>query len=332
MQRILIVDEEFSDHGVEREILRNALPEFDVSETDYGLNGIPDSILHETVGILAQIYAPLSSDFLDKFPLLKGISVYGGGYDRVDMRHATAKGIKITRVPDYCNDEVSEFVIMSILMLSKRIDMLRESFYDDAWGYEAIERKLIENNKRKVRLNDLPNRVSGKVLFILGYGKIGKVVAKKAFALGMRVLYFDALPQERDGYSEQVSFSDGIRQADFVSIHAPLTRETKGIFNYDIFRSMKRSSFIINTARGKLVVESDLVRALKEGLIAGAALDVFENEPLSRSSELLRMRNVIATPHNIYATDESIFSLKRLATENLIAILKGGEPVGLIKV
>ncbi len=248
----------------------------------------------------------------------------------MDIKHAASKGIKISRVPDYCNDEVSEFVIMSILMLSKKIDLLRESFYDDAWGYNAIEKKLNEITRRKVILNDLPKRVSGKTLFIFGYGKIGKVVAKKAYALGIRVLFYDTMPQESDPFSEQISFDDGIRQADFVSIHAPLTDKTKGIFNYDVFRMMKQSSIIINTARGKIIVESDLIRALKEGLISGAALDVFENEPLSKSSELLHMPNVIATPHNIYATDESIISLKKQATENLIAILKGEKPAGLV--
>jgi phosphoglycerate dehydrogenase-like enzyme len=332
MKRILITDEEFSDHNIEKEILRVELPGFEVSETNYKLDGISENILNETIGVLAQIYAPLDSNFLGKFPLLRGISVYGGGYDRVDLKYALKKGIRISRVPDYCNDEVSEFVIMSILMLSKKIDVLRGSFYGDAWGYEAIEKKLSEINNRRIGLNDLPKRASGKVLFILGYGKIGKVVAKKASALGMKVLYFDTLPQEGDGYSEQVSFVDGIRQADFVSIHAPLTEHTKGIFNYDAIKSMKRTSFIINTARGKLIIESDLIRALREGLIAGAALDVFENEPLPNSSELLRMGNVIATPHSIYATEESISSLKRLATENLIAIIKGREPEGLIRI
>ncbi|MEM3873141.1 MAG: NAD(P)-dependent oxidoreductase [Nitrososphaeria archaeon] len=331
MDNILIVDEEFTNHDIEKQILADKLPGFDVIETNYAMDGLTKADLDDVVGVLAQIYASFDSITINKLPRLKGISVYGGGYDRVDVRYANSKNIKVSRVPDYCNDEVAEFVIMAILMFSKRIDELRKSFYDDAWGYKALEKKLQETMKRPVRLADLPKRVSGKTLFIVGYGKIGKSVAKKARGLGLKVIYYDNAQNGKDEFAESVAFLDGIRSADFISIHLPLSESTTGIFNYDTFKLMKRTSFIINTSRGRVVVENDLVRALREHLIAGAALDVFENEPLNTSNVLLKMENVIATPHCIYATDESIEILKKQATENLITMINGNDPEGLIR-
>ncbi len=331
MSIILIVDEEFSEHNIEMQILSKKLPHIHVIETNYNFDGIEDKDLLDVIGILAQVHAKLDSERLEKMPNLKCISVYGGGYDKIDINYAFKKGIKISRVPNYCDHEVAEFVIMSILMLSKKIDLVRNSFYSDAWGYLALEKSLKKEINENWSYAALPKRIFGKILFIVGYGNIGKAVAKKANALGMRVLYYDELVSENDEFATKVSFEEGLKQADFVSIHLPLTDRTRYLFDYNTFKKMKKESYIINTARGAIIKEEDLIRALEEHIIAGAAVDVFENEPLPLTSKLLRMKNVIATPHCIYVSDESITTLKQLATENLIQMLEGKEPKGIVK-
>jgi len=331
MKEILIVDEEFSSHKTEMEILSKELPQFNIKETNYRLEGLDDEDLSNTIGVLSQIYTSIDAVFIDKMPNLKYISIYGGGYDRVDVKYATGKGVKISRVPDYCNDEVAEFVIMSILMFSKKIDEARMSFYSNAWGYESLEKRLKHSQKRDSSSVELPRRVSGKTLFIVGYGKIGKSVAKKAEGLGMKVLFYDSQVHGPEEGAARVSLQEGLREADFVSIHTPLTKETRGLFDYAILSKMKKTSYLINTARGAIVMEEDLIKALDNRIIAGAALDVFEKEPVAISNRLLKMKTVIATPHCTYVTDESMRALKKQAAENLIQMIKGLEPAGMVK-
>ncbi len=331
MKEILIVDEEFPSHETEMEILSEQLPQFNIRETNYRLESLDDEVLSNTVGVLSQIYTTIDADFINKMPNLKYISIYGGGYDRVDFKYTTGKGIKISRVPDYCNDEVAEFVIMSILMFSKKIDEARKSFYGHAWGYESLEKRLKYSQKSDRSSVELPRRVSGKTLFIVGYGKIGKSVAKKAEGLGMKVLFYDNQVYDTEEDATRVSLQDGLQEADFVSIHTPLTEETRGLFDYSILSKMKRTSYLINTARGAIVREGDLIKALDNRIIAGAALDVFEKEPVAVSNRLLKMKTVIATPHCTYITDESMRALKTQAAENLIQMIMGLEPAGMVK-
>ncbi len=331
MSIILIVDEEFSEHNIEMQILSKKFPQIRVIETNYNFDGIEYKDLLDVIGILAQVHAKLNYERLKKMPNLKCISVYGGGYNNIDINYAFKEGIKISRVPNYCDHEVAEFVIMSIFMLSKKIDLVRKSFYKDAWGYLALEKSLRKEINKNWSYDALPKRIFGKTLFIIGYGNIGKAVAKKANGLGMRVFYYDELASENDEFATRVSFEEGLKEADFVSIHMPLTDRTRYLFDYNTFKQMKKESYIINTARGAIIKEEDLIRALDEHIIAGAALDVFENEPLPTTSKLLRMKNILSTPHCIYVSDESIITLKHHATENLIQMIEGKEPKGIVK-
>jgi len=176
-------------------------------------------------------------------------------------------------------------------------------------------------------------RVSGRTLGILGYGKIGRSLAHKAQGLGLRILAY-APTQTADAVqstgAEPVDLDELARESDFLSVHLPLTTETRGLVGEELLRSMKPTAFVVNTARGGIVDQDALLRALADGWIAGAAVDVFEPEHLPAEHPLLAQPNLIATPHVAFYSEESVHDLEVLAAENVAAILTGRRPRWLV--
>jgi D-3-phosphoglycerate dehydrogenase len=172
------------------------------------------------------------------------------------------------------------------------------------------------------------HRLRGTVLGLVGFGRIPQLVAPKAQSFGMRVVACDPfVPEEafaREGV-ERVDFADLLKQSDYVSIHTPLLPETRGLFNDDVFKQMKRGAYLVNTARGPIVDDMALARALDDGRLAGAALDVMPQEP-PIGSPLLGRDNVIITPHTSFYSEESLLDLQRKAAEEVVAVLSGRPP------
>lgn len=249
---------------------------------------------------------------------LQVVGRYGIGVDNIAVDEATRLGIPVTNVPAYCLDEVAEHALALLLAGARKVCQYHAAVHEGNWSLQT----------------GIPiYRVRGRTLGIVGFGKIGQTLADKARALGLRILACDAYMSQdaiRQRGAEPMSLDDLLAQSDFVSLHTPLTPETRGLLNADRLRRMKPAAFVINTARGGLIVTDALVRALQAGWIAGAALDVFDPEPLPADHPLLALPNLIATPHMAFYSEESMLELERQAAQNVAAILSGRRPASVV--
>lgn len=251
---------------------------------------------------------------------LKIISTYGVGFDHVDTEYAKENEIVVSNCPESVLRPTAELALTMILASARRIryydHTLREGVFLNADEYD-----------------NQGYSIEGKTLGILGMGRIGQQVARFAKALGMKVIYHnrhqldEKIEAELD--AKYVDFDELIKNADFLSLHAPATDETYHIINADVFKQMKDTAFLINVARGSLVDSDALISALKNDEIAGAALDVFENEPHPRQ-ELVEMDNVIMTPHVGSATHVARFNLSKEAANNVLSFFKDGKAINQI--
>ena len=326
--RVLIIDEEYNQHLTETKIIKENFPEFEVYELEYSREKVLE-LAENVVGILVQIYFQMDMELLSNLPKLKAISVYGGGFNNVDVQYATQKGIKVSRVPDYSNHEVAEHVIWSILYFAKKPFYLSQRGRQGFWGARAVSDEPIDTWDPE-RMENLPRRVHGSILLIIGYGKIGRTIASKANGLGMNVLFYDPYVKEGDATAVKVELEEGLRRADYVVVSAPLTQTSKNLINYNTLKLMKKTAYLVNIGRGGVVNEADLIKALKEKIIRGASLDVFENEPLPKDSPFYTMPNVVVTPHAVYISDKSIRDLKVIAATNLVKLIKGESVPGCV--
>src|SRR5437762_5418859 len=275
----------------------------------------PEAILRIAAGADAVLvtYANISAGMIGQMTRCRIISRFGIGVDNVDLAAATSAGIVVTKVPDYCVDEVSDHALALILALARKIPMANTQVHAGRWEMRSV----------------VPiHRLRGSVLGLVGFGRIPQLVAPKARAFGIKVVAFDPyVPSDvftRAGV-ERVDFSDLLKVSDYISIHSPLLPETRNLFDADAFRQMKPTAYLINTARGPIVDEAALAHALDERQLAGAALDVMPQEPPS-GSLLLGRSNVIITPHISFYSEESLVELQTKAAEEVVAVLSGQPP------
>jgi D-3-phosphoglycerate dehydrogenase / 2-oxoglutarate reductase len=258
-------------------------------------------------------YAKISSDLIRQLKRCRVIARFGIGVDNVDVEAATACGIVVTRVPDYCIDEVSDHTLALLLALARKIPFANSGVHQGKWEMSAV----------------IPiHRLRGRILGLVGFGRISQLVALKAKSFGLKILTCDPYISgavTRSAGVEAVSFNDLVRVSDYISIHTPLLPETKHLFNADVFRNFKPTAFLINTARGPIVDETALAQALDEGQLAGAGLDVLSQEP-PIASPLLGRDNVILTPHTSFYSVESLVELQTKAAEEIVRVLGGQMP------
>lgn len=258
-------------------------------------------------------YAKITAEMIPKMPRCRIISRFGIGVDNVDLAAATKAGIVVTKVPDYCIDEVSDHAMALLLALARKIPFANARVHAGKWEMPAV----------------VPiHRLRGTVLGLVGFGRIPQLVAPKAKSFGMRVMAYDPYVAPdvfvRAGV-ESVDFEHLLRMSDYVSIHSPLLPETRNLFNDEAFRQMKPSAFLVNTARGAIVDEAALARALDARQIAGAGLDVMTQEPPG-GSPLFGRDNVIVTPHTSFYSEESLVELQTKAAQEVVAVLQGNTP------
>ncbi|MGE4485122.1 MAG: C-terminal binding protein [Oscillospiraceae bacterium] len=241
------------------------------------------------------------------------------GFDNIDVEAATEKKIFVTNIPDYgAQYDVSDHAIMLLLACAKKLWLLAKNVKDGVWDYNLAKPVY---------------RVRNQKLGLVGFGKIPQRVASKAKALDMDVIAYDPyLPAEAAEKSgvKLVDFDTLVRDSDFISIHSPLNRSTYHMFNRDVFDRMKPTAFVINTARGGVINEADLIEALKSGRIAGAGLDVVENEIMAADHPFVSMDNVIVTPHSAWYSVDSEEALLSLSAEEVIRTLKDGAPLNYV--
>jgi D-3-phosphoglycerate dehydrogenase len=239
---------------------------------------------------------------------------YGVGYDTVDVAAATRRGIYVCNVPDYGTDEVSDHAITLLLAISRKLLILARGVQEGVWSVEPAKPV---------------GRLRGRTLGIVGLGRIGAMTAAKAQAFGIRVIAHDPLRPMHEFAERNVgraTLDELLQASDYVSLHAPLSDETRHLIDERALGLMKPTAFLVNTARGGLVDGAALARALRSGRIAGAALDVTEQEPIPRESPLLGLENCLLTPHAAWYSDESAAALQRLAGEEAARLVRGEAP------
>jgi len=272
------------------------------------------SMIHQYDGILVAGMG-LDSNMIKLGKKLKIISVYGAGYDKIDVEAATSAGIVVTNTPDAVTESTAEIAFGLILAVMRRIA-------------ECDRRLRLESNFLWGMMENLGSNLYGKTLGIIGMGRIGKAVAKRARAFGMNICYYNrrrlAEEVEKELEASFYSLSELLEKSDVISIHVPLTKETYHLIGRQELDRMKPSAFIINTARGAVIDEQVLIKYLEEGRLAGAGLDVFEHEP-KIPHELLKMDRVVLTPHIGTSTLEARVQMAQAACQNIIDYFEGRE-------
>ena len=264
-------------------------------------------------------YAKLPGELLRELKRCKVIGRFGLGVDNIDIPAAGALGITVTYVPDYCMQEVSDHAMALLLSLVRKV---------------PLSNKLVQSGRWEVPPVVPIHRLSGRVFGLVGFGNIPRTLAPKAKAFGLRVVTHDPyVPADVLGKAgvESVGFDELLAMSDFVSIHAPLLPATRGLFNAEVFRKMKKGALLINTARGPLVDETALIAALDSGYLGGAALDVVTTEPLAQDSKLLGRDNVILTPHTAFYSVEALDELQTKCATDVARVLSGEQPVYPVK-
>ena len=258
----------------------------------------------------------LKEEQLKKAPNLKLICEMATGYNNIDIEYARKNKIAVTNVAGYSTNTVAQHTFAMLLHLYNNI-----SYFD-----EFIKSGEYSKSDMFTNLNMTYNDLCGKVWGIIGLGAIGKRVAKIAQAFGARVVYYSTSGKNVNPDYAQVSFEELLDKSDVISIHSPLNEKTKGLINYEALSKMKKDSVLINVGRGPIVVDYDLARAIDEEIIGGAALDVFDVEPIPQDNPLLGVRNkerLVMTPHVAWASEESRKRLFDDLLENISAFNRG---------
>lgn len=274
----------------------------------------PDQLrerLSSADAVVSMLTDKLDAAAIDAGRRLRVIANVAVGYNNIDVRHATSKGIVVTNTPDVLTDAVADFTWGLILAVTRRIaegDRLVRNGGWRGWAFDFM----------------LGADLRGKQLGLVGLGRIGRAVASRAAAFGMTVAY-TSRTATLEG-AQGLSLDQLLNTSDIVSIHVPLTNETRHLIDRRAFSRMKRTAYLVNTARGPVVDEEGLAWALRQGLIAGAALDVYEREP-EIHAELLSLENVVLAPHLGSGTTETRTAMAMLAVNNVVAVLSGRPPL-----
>jgi len=271
-------------------------------------------ICKEADGILNQ-YARMDRRMIEQLSRCKVITRYGIGVDTIDLTAATESGIIVANVPDYCLNEVADHTLAMLLACARKTLVFDRIVRRGSWDF---------------RKGGAIHRLQGKVLGLVGCGKIGLAVARRMTAFGVRVIAFDPYLKRAGEGVELTDLSTVLGTSDFISIHCPLTESTRHLIGEMEFKKMVKKPVIVNTSRGPVVDENALLRALETGQVSGAGLDVVETEPPDPGNPLLKMENVVLSPHTAFYSEESVSQLKRDAAESVVAVLQGRWPKSVV--
>jgi glyoxylate reductase len=263
----------------------------------------------------------IDAEVFNAAPRLKIVSQLAVGYDNIDITEATKRGIYVTNTPEVLTDTTADFAWALLMALARRV-------------IEAD--KYVRTGQWKVGWH--PDMMTGRDIYnatigVVGAGRIGYAVAKRATGFSMKILFYDVVPRpeiEKDFGAKKVDLDTLLKESDFVSIHVPLMKETQHLINEQKLKLMKKTAYLINNSRGPVVDEKALYKALKEGWIAGAGLDVFEQEPTPVDNPLLKLDNVAVAPHISSASIETRSKMGEMVAENLVAFFEGKKPPNLL--
>ncbi len=280
---------------------------------------ILESKIKEVDGLICFPYDKIDKEIMQLAKKLKVISTYSVGYDHIDTQFAKENKIRVGYTPEVLTDATANMAFALLLDVLRRISegdrIIRKGQWKQIYGaYDYVGLDL-----------------HGKTLGIMGLGRIGKTLAKRAKAFDMKIIYHNrkqiSKTEEKKIGVKYTTFKKLISQSDVISIHVPHTKETNQIFNMKIFRKMKNTAFLINTSRGKVINEKDLAIALKQKIIAGAGLDVFETEPINKNHPFLKLENIVLAPHIGSSTKETRSKMSEITIKNLILGMSGKKPI-----
>jgi D-3-phosphoglycerate dehydrogenase len=304
--KVLITDQVFPDTDLETAMLSEIGAELHVADGTaadvHARCGDADALL--------TTYFPISAETVAAAGNCKIIARYGIGVDNVDIASANAAGMVVTNVPDYSVQEVGAHALALTLALLRRVSQADALVRSGGWSIDAL---------RPIR------RISTLTAGLIGYGRIARQFASSLRELGMTILTHDPFLPEPPADAELVGLDELLNRSDVVSVHAPLTPDTRGMLGAAQFAAMKDTAIVVNTSRGPLIVVDELFDALRAGVIAGAGLDVFDEEPID-AARLEGVPNLVATPHMGYYSEEALQESQRKATTQIIKVLSGEAP------
>jgi D-3-phosphoglycerate dehydrogenase len=304
--RVVVTDQVFPDVELERRLLSEIDAELEVAD------GTIDDVLRrgrDADGLL-NTYLPLGAAAIGELRNCRIVARYGIGVDNIDLDAATDAGIVVTNVPDYCVEEVAAHALTLILALVRKLPDADRFVRHGGWGLDGV---------RPIR------RLSELTVGLVGYGRIARRLGATLRSIGMSIIAHDPYIQPDADTPPLVDLDELLRRSDVVSVHAPLTGETRGMIAAPQLRAMPEHAVLVNTSRGALVVFDDLVDALADGQVRAAALDVFEHEP-PPAEVLAGVPNLLCTPHIAFYSEDAIAESQRKAASQVIKVLTGDVP------
>lgn len=309
---VVIADDRYAAYDEEKAVLSELDAEVRVFSSSSAAEA--RTAFADADAILVNLF-PMTAAIIDSLPRCRVISRYGVGYDNVAVDAATRRGIWVTFVPDYCFEEVADHALALLLGCIRKI------------GYKD---RMVRQGKWNTHRDQPCHRIEGKTLGILGYGNAAHTLLRKVSGLGFgRILMCDPYVRSstiKSAGAVPVDLRVLLAESDYISVHVPLTPETRHMIGAEELSLVKPGAILVNTARGPVLDEHAVARALREGRLAGAGLDVFEEEPLPQASPLRDLDNVIFTDHAGWYSEESVVELKTKAARNAAAVLAGGTP------
>ncbi len=317
-EKVVIADYDYGDVDIERAIIEKAGLELTAAQCKTEEEVI--EVAHDAAAVVAQ-YASISARVIAALPHCRVIARYGTGVDIVDVEAATSHNILVTNVPnDWCENEVADHAMALLLAVSRKVNVYDRATRDGTWQWQS----------------GAPiHRLRGSVLGLLSFGAIARAIAARAAGFGMRITAHDPYMSAEEitaTGAQGVSFDELVTESDCLVIQAPLTSHTHHLFDDSQLRRMKPTAILINTARGPIVDDRALHRALSEGWIAGAGVDDIEEEPAKvrdwrPDNPLFSLDNVVITPHAAYYSEEAIRAVRRFAAEEVVRVLTGHPPL-----
>lgn len=310
--KVVVTDISFPDYDIERALFAKMGVEFVVADCQSTADLV--DVAKDADGLLNAAF-PLTAERLALLPQVKVICRYGIGVDTIDITAASKRGIYVANVQDYCHDEVADHALALILSATRKIVCLNQRLKKDVHA-NVYEQAPIR-------------RIKEQTVGLISFGNIARNLATKLQAVGYSVIAYDPYCLEdtaRRYHVKLVPLEELMSQADIISVHTPLNAETHHLINAERLSLVKRECWIVNTGRGAVIDETALIDAIKNKKLAGAALDVFEKEPLDPANPLLQLDQVVMTPHAAFYSDESCAELKQKAVANIVSVFKSGTP------
>lgn len=309
---VVIAGTRFPDQKIERKILAPAGCKL-IAGNGHDEKSLIE-LCREADGVITGSLSHFTPRVIQRLDRCRIIARVGIGLDNIDLAAAKKKGIIVTNVPDYCIDEVSEHAMAFVLSFSRQIQAGAAEAKRGGWGISTLQ--------------PVP-RLKGAALGVIGIGRIGSALAKKARTFGMRIIAHDPFAPDaafKRIRAEKASIAKILKGADYISLHSPLTPKTRGMIGAAELKTMKTGAVLINVARGGLIDEKALASALKRGTIRGAALDVLSQEPPPKNHPLIGLENCIITPHSAWYTTDALQDMREKSASEVMRVLTGKKP------